>query len=229
MKKIKAVIKEVKALTEDISQFVFVLDGNLEFKPWQFVMIEIENWDEKPVKRAYSVVSYNSDTNELVLCIQNVNGIWTTWLFSLSSWDEVSLMWSFGHFVLHNDKPNIYFFATWIWMPPIKCLLEELFRIWTDKTVHLYFGLRYEKDIYYKDFLDGLVKNHSNFSYDICISREDVKWCYSGYVTKKIYEDDIDWQNSEAYYCWSVPVSKDLKQKTLELWLEKSCFYSEAF
>jgi len=45
----------------------------MDFIPGQFVMMDIDNGNEKKVKRAYSVKSYDKKNDELVLCIKNVN------------------------------------------------------------------------------------------------------------------------------------------------------------
>ena len=229
MKKINSTLEKISKFTEDVSEFVFKLEENMDFIPWQFVMIEINNWDEKPVKRAYSVVSYEKESNKLVLCIKNVDWVWTKWIFKLKKWDAVTIFWALWHFTLKNEKQTLYYFATWIWLPPIICLLRQVLAKESDKKIKLLFWLRYKNDIYYENELNDLKNKHSNFSYEICLSREKIEWFYHWYITKKILDEQVIWQNSECYYCGSVDVCKDLRTKLIELWLDQKSFYSEAF
>lgn len=219
----------ISKFTDDVSEFTFKLEWKMDLIPGQFVMMDIDNGSEKRITRAYSVKSYDGQSDELGLCIKNVNWVWTSWIFGLWLWDKVVFSWPFGHFTLRCHKDILYFFATWIWMPPIIYFLNDLFWKWTNKTVRLIFWVRCESDIYYEDYLKELSKKHTNFSYEICLSREWKKWYYHWYITKKIFEENVDWSNAEWYYCGSVPILKDLKEKLIGLWMDKKSFFKEAF
>ena len=228
MNQVTAKIIEIKKLTAEISEFVLQLSEKIEFKPGQFVMLQIPPVENKIV-RAYSVVSYNSDSWKLTLAIKFTGWTWTTWLFKRKLWDEVLLSWAFWHFFVKNEKENLNFFATGIGLPPLVCQLTDLFKNWTEKKINLFFGLRTSKDLYYTAFLEKLAKVNSNFHFHYCLSREEKDWTFNGYVTNHPELEKIDWVNSEAYYCGSVPVVKDLKEKLFWLGLEKKFFVSEAF
>ncbi len=215
--------------TNDVSEFTFRLEWKMDFIPGQFVMMDIDNGNEKKVKRAYSVKSYDKKNDELVLCIKNVNWVWTSWIFDLKLFDTVVFSWAFGHFKLRGEKNVLYFFATWIWMPPIICFLDDIFKKWISKTVRLIFWVRYESDIYYEDYFKKLSEKYSNFSYEICLSRENKKWYYNWYITKKIFEENIDWSHAEWYYCGSISIVKDLQSKLIELGMDSKSFFKEAF
>lgn len=229
MKKINSILINITKFTEDVSEFIFKLEDKIDFIPWQFLMMNINNWDIKTVKRAYSVVSYDSKNDILILCIKNINWIWTKWIFSLNIWDKVEFTWPFWHFFVKNEKNNLFFFATWIWLPPILCLLEDIFNKWVKKNIKLFFWLRNNNEIYYKNSIDKLVEKNWNFSYEICLSRENIEWFYNWYITKRIFDENIDWKDVECYYCWSVDIARDLRLKLNELWVENKYFSSEAF
>lgn len=239
MQKFSSNLVKINKFTDTISEFEFKVDKKLDFKPGQFVMMEITNWSKISPKRAYSVVSYKSETDELILCIENVNWIWTTWIFNLKEWDTVNFIWPIGNFNMKNDANEIYFFATWIWLPPIKCLIETVLshcEEWNEKAIqtplkqiNLLFWTRHRKDIYYEEWMQNLANKFPNFKYEICLSREEVSWYHHWYITNKIKEEEIDFSNSEVYYCGSIPVKDNLKSQILTQWLPENRFYCEAF
>lgn len=214
MNKVKAILSSTKNLTKTVREFTLTLSEPLNFKPWQFIMIDIP----PNIKRAYSVVSYSQNT--MILCIEYTWWIWTTYLHWLNAGAEIELSGPFWNFLFRWVEPNIYFFATWIWLPPIRCLIENATKL--GKAFHLFFGHRYLEEVYYKDFLDTI-------PHTLCLSREETANNYHGYITQIIYDHKINFQNAEVYYCGSVKVCKDLKEKCFQLWLDKKKFYSEAF
>lgn len=233
MEKIKAKILEINKQTADISEFIIKLEKEINFHPWQFIMMDIENWDEKMKKNAYSVTSYDKNSWILVLLIKFTWWIWTSWLWERKIWDDLSVYWWLGHFSVKWNKDNLIFFATWIWLPPLVCMLDDLFKnpsanFWKRKNVKLFFWTRKKEDIYYQDFLENLKEKNPNFSYEICLSREEWYW-FHWYIIHHPDLENIDFENSEVYYCWSVPVVKDLKEKLFSLGLNKKSFFSEAF
>lgn len=230
MEKINAKILKINQLTENVSEFILELKKEIPFKAGQFVMIDIENWDEKIKKNAYSVSSYDKKSWKLILLIKYTWGIWTSWLWTKKSWENLSIYWAIWHFWIKLKKENFIFFATWIWLPPFICMLENLFLQlnWENKKVQLFFWVREKKDIYYLDFLENLSKKYPNFSYEICLSREKWFW-FNWYITEHPEFKNINFEESEVYYCGSVPVSKSLKEKLFSLGLEKKLFFSEAF
>lgn len=235
MQKFSSTLIKINKFTDTISEFVFKIDSKISFIPWQFVMMEIANWAKVSPKRAYSVVSYKSEIDELTLCIDNVNWVWTAWIFNLKEWDKVNFIWPMGNFNLKNEAEQIYFFATWIWLPPIKCLVETLLNpSWKGglggfKSTTIFFWTRYKKDIYYEQWMKDLANKYPNFKYEICLSREEISWYHHWYITNKIVDEKIDFTNAEVYYCGSVPVRDDLKAKLLNQGLLDNRFFSEAF
>jgi len=213
-------------------------------------MIDIDNWDEKIKKNAYSVVSYNEKTWKLVLLIKYTWWVWTSWLWTKKSWDEITTYPPLWHFSIKWKKDNLVFFATGIGLPPFVCMLNDLFygnsyftfgplaiptsssaiptKAKMQKKITLFFWVREKEDLYYLDFLEKLKKENSNFSYEICLSREN--WHgFNWYITDHPLLNSIDFKNAEVYYCWSKIVSKSLKKKVISLGLDKKLFSSEAF
>ena len=69
--------------------------------------------------------------------------------------------------------------------------------------MHLIFGLRYIKDIFYKDYFEKLAEKYKNFTFEITLSRpEDDTWKGKvGRVTDILNKMPIDTRSTEFYIC----------------------------
>ncbi len=109
-------------------------------------------------------------------------------------------------------------------------MIEDELKKENTKKMHLLFGLRHIKNIFYKDFFQNLANQYKNFTYDIVLSRpEDDSWQgKTGRVTGILQEMDLDLENTEVYICGLKVMISDvveiLKEKGLpekQIHLEK--------
>lgn len=55
-------------------------------------------------------------------------------------------------------------------MAPIKSILQTALRIDSAREIHLYFGVRHERDVYMEPYLQELARRHPGFTYEIVLS-----------------------------------------------------------
>lgn len=142
--------------------------------------------------------------NEIKLCLKVVEGgRGSHWLESLKIDNEINFIGPSGKFTFKDKKDNILFIATGTGITPFNSMIEDELKKGNTKKMHLLFGVRYIKNIFYKNFFDDLANQYENFTYDIVLSRpEDDSWQgKTGRVTGILQEMNLNLENTEVYIC----------------------------
>ena len=209
--KFQAKILEKKNLTHDVLYFVLSAPEEFTFQAGQFVTLMMtKNNITKP--RSYSILSPPSKKGAIDLCLKYVDGGFASDIFlNAKVGDEFEARGPFGHFLFDAKEQEHWFIGTGTGMVPFYCMLAEHLSQHPGKKFHLFWGLRYKKDIFFEQELKALQKKHPNFSYLITLSQDD--HTYTGRVQRHLGEDF----SCQTFYICGL---KELVLETKEL-LEK--------
>ncbi len=231
---LKTKLVEKNKLTSDVFEFVFEIleQKDIEFKAGQFMMLQVPVEGSFPQKRAYSLANSPSLKGKMRFCIRYLdNGVASTYLKNLQIAQDASFQGPFGRFTVNeNCQKNLLFVATGTGLAPFYGIIEDLFEKKFQHKIELFFGLRYLSDLFYVDILEKFAKEHSNFSYKICISRpeSDCKY-FKGRVTDYIDFQKYTKENTEIYTCGSGAMVTEIKEKFLAQGFEKGQVHEELF
>lgn len=201
---------EKKYLTEDVLQIRLDKPQNFDFQAGQFIQV-IAPHGEKYVFRSYSLSSTAKD-NYLELCVKLYDTGIASKLFQISNpGDTISFRGPVGRFMVHSTNSNLYFIATGVGLAPIIGMIkDELENKKNKNAIHLIFGVRFEKDIFWVDRLEELQKKYPNFSYSITISRPEETWTgVRGRVTEHL---PIDTSDLHAFLCGNADMVKTVRE-----------------
>jgi len=94
----------------------------------------------------------------------------------------------------------------------------------------LYWGLRYEEDVFWKEEFDELKKLFSNFSWRLIYSKPSGSWKGDrGHVTEYVMNNEKDMENSEFYLCGNKAMVSEVSAKLLERNVPKEQIKMELF
>lgn len=160
-------------LAGEVIQFHFEIeeDIELEFIGGQYVLLKVDN-----VYRQYSISSSDAHRSGFELIVGIVpNGVASTYLAALNEGEKAHFKGPAGVFVRKNTSTPKIFLATGTGIAPIKSMISSYFdeNEQGSLTMRLFFGLRYEKDIYLREFFEDIHAKHASFAYSICLSGED--------------------------------------------------------
>jgi NAD(P)H-flavin reductase len=169
----------ISDLTHDVRVVRFDLrdPGEIMFLPGQFVSFEVQKPGLRfPVTRPYSIASPPSSRNTIDLLLNLVpGGPGSEYLFSLKSGDPVSFRGPAGTFVLREyPDRRLLFVATGTGIAPIRSMIHA--RLPSPTPVTLIWGLRSERDLYYREELADLAERFPEFSYTITLSQPSSQW-----------------------------------------------------
>lgn len=193
-------------LTDDVYELQFQLlkPEELTFTAGQFVNIKVEDGNPKIFFRSYSIMSPPSRKNTITTCIKLVpTGRATPWLTAVREETNMTMMGPFGKFIFHEaSEKNTIFIATGTGITPLRCMLEDQLEKGNTTNMHLVWGFRFEKDIFYIDELKKLHTQYPNFTYTITVSRPENEWTGTrGRVTDWLKTNLTRPTETQVYIC----------------------------
>ncbi len=220
---LSAKIVKIVDLTGDVKEFSFKIDGEIDFKAGQFMSIKIDDGVQPFCMRSYSVLKGEDGIVQIV--VKKVDGgRGTSFLFSRSVGDEVSILFPLGKFGLPSKiSDKLLFVGTGTGIAPLLAMVEELVDF--SGEVRFLFGVRYVSDFFYVDRLNKLKDVISNFDVKFVYSRESddkVDYAVLGHVTDFLGDDLSEWQ---VFVCGNGGMVQD----TVRLSKEKGCLEENVF
>jgi CDP-4-dehydro-6-deoxyglucose reductase len=221
-------IDSINRVSEDVIHLILRFPPNSDFNyiPGQYI-----NLIKGSIKRSYSIVYTCKKLNIIELYIKNyLNGEMSTFLFNTAKVNDVlRIQGPIGTFYLRKPKyNNIVFLATGTGIAPIKSFLEQMsnnFREYENISIHLFWGGRYKKDIFWYPDYPKL-----NIKYFSVLSREDKSWSGErGYVQNVALEKSIDFRFCQVYACGSMAMIDSARQILIKNGLNDKDFYSDIF
>ncbi|MFP4401660.1 MAG: FAD-dependent oxidoreductase [Candidatus Nanoarchaeia archaeon] len=238
--KTQAYLLEKRELSPTTMHFIFKCEDDFMYKAGQFINFIIDKQDStRPMRRAYSICSaYNSThPREFELCVKlEGEGEFTPLLFNSSINDSFNVMGPLGLFKLHSNTQedeiirDQVFIGAGSGIAPLRSFIRELLinQNFT-RNVTLLFGARSEEEILFKDELDKLEQEYSNFNYIITLSRPSANWDgLTGYVQDHLTEIG-NISSSQIYICGRTKMVDGVHHKLDELDIAKEQRHHEKF
>ena len=199
----------------------------LDFRPGQFLTLDLPiGQTRRDGWRSYSIAAAPDGSNQTELCIVRLpEGKGTGYLFeSASVGSDVMTKEPAGVFTLPEGplQKDIVMICTGTGVAPFRAMLQDRLEKETVKF-HLIFGCRTAEDLLYREEFEAMARSHSNFTYSVAVSREEIEATNEMRTTKSyvhpVYEAkyaDIR-TNVRFYLCgWAVMVD-EAKARLLKL------------
>ena len=225
-------VARVADYTPEIRELFIECDEPFKFRAGQFVMLHVPA-EPKALLRAYSLASDARDQNKFRLVFKFVEGgpasqfVWT-----LKGGERLDFTGPFGR-VFFKEPPTeqVIFLNTGSGVSQHVSFMATHAEAHPQTRYRLFFGIRREADIYYRDELEALRASLPDFVYDYVLSRPSDSWTGKrGYVQNHI--DDCDWNSRPTtfYLCGNGSMIKDVKRRLIdESGFDPKMIFSEAF
>ena len=154
-------------------------------------------------KRAFSIANAPHDDEYIELHVRHVpRGEFTDYVFeSMGEKAILRIQAPLGTFILREDTERpVIFMGGGTGFAPIKAMIEHAFHQGMDRPMHLYWGVRSERDLYLPDLPRQWAREHSSFSYTPVLSEPDPDWTgRNGFVHEAVLEDHPDMSGFDVY------------------------------
>ena len=225
---LKEKVIEIHHWTDKTFSFKTTRNVSFRFKNGEFAMIGLEI-DDKPLLRAYSVVSPNHEDHLEFLSIKVPNGPLTSKLQHIDINNEILInSKSTGTLVCDYLLPgrNLYLFSTGTGLAPFMSIVRDPETYEKFENVILTHTVRTIKELAYKDLLQNL--NHDDtyshvtkgkFEYFNTVTRE--KWERTGRITEwiknknlwdAVKKEKFDPELDRVMICGSEEMTYELKE-----------------
>lgn len=213
--KYKAACIEKTQLTEKVffARYQLVEPSAITFIAGQTFMLTVA----PGVFRAMSIASPPQERT-VISSIQDVapGGPGSKWMEALKVGDPVEFMAPLGRFVIDHDSPRRrVMVATGTGFAPFRSmLLDSSNGLTGQQEVCLYWGLRFEEDVYLLPELKQLGDIHPNFRYHITLSRPGTSWQgLNGHVTDHVFALEKDPAGCDYYLCGNKSMISEMEEK----------------
>ncbi len=231
-------VLEKTPLTADVYHLKLEKPVDFGYQAGQFIQW-ILNKEDKEIFRSYSLCS-TPHAPTLDLCIKIVpGGAASEEVKKLQLGDVITIQGPRGRFVQTDTEKNQFYIATGVGLAPILGIIKDELENQpsadhpkggkkTKQNIYLLFGVRSEKDVFWKNELEQLSKDFSNFNFDITLSQPDsTDWDgLSGRVTNHLEEHSAE---HKFYLCGSANMVKDVRKILLEKKVEPGDIHFEIF
>lgn len=212
----QAEVSRIRDLTHDVRELELTLREplRLAFKAGQFISFDVpKDGLPHPVVRPYSIASPPSIDDRLTLVFNLVEGgPGSRYLYGLRMGDAVRFKGPAGSFYLREDSNrHMLCVATGTGIAPLLSMIVAELERESPQPVTLFWGLRYERDLYYRDELEALASRFPRFSFVTCLSRPGPGWMGArGRVTDLVNERVTSVRDLAAYLCGNGAMIKDV-------------------
>ena len=193
--------------TDVVRRYTFHVPDSkpFKFKAGQFVMLDLPI-KSKYTNRSYSIASAPKGDNsfELVIVLKP-QGLGTTFLWeNVTVGMKMKVSKALGKFHLRTPvDTDICFICTGTGIAPLRSMLIDIYQQnIPHKNIYMVFGNRWEKDILYREEMEGLEKIHPELKFIPVLSRENPGWNgKQGYVHPVYEELFADHRPAYFYIC----------------------------
>lgn len=201
---VKATVVAIEDATHDIKRLRLKPAEPIEFSPGQYAQLQFTPEHIRP----YSMAGLCAD-GELEFHVRLVpDGRVTGYIAqALKVGDAVRVSGPLGSAYLRRKHPGpMLCVAGGTGLAPILSVLRGALAVNMRNPVHLYFGVRSERDIYGLEWLADLQKRHPGLHVHTVVASGRAPGCRTGLVTDAIRQDWPKLDGFRAYLCGAPPM-----------------------
>ncbi len=210
-------------IARDTFEFAFEKPEGFSFEPGQFLLFDVpllENTEDIQT-RAYSIASAPHE-EELLFVIKLVTGGRASRWFeqSVAPGTVVRIQGPFGAFKLPAQmRRDIAFIGTGSGIAPFRSHIAHLTHRGTKRSLDLFFGVRAEQDLFWREAFEDLAEAHPNLHLHLALDEASERWeGHRGRVQTLIPTVIEDLSARDIFICGHPDMTKELKKICLEEW-----------
>ncbi|ADZ92675.1 NAD(P)H-flavin reductase [Marinomonas mediterranea] len=231
MRDVQASVRAVEQISHNVYSATLNV-GDADFIAGQYLMIILPSGEHVP----YSIGSGPSNLPELTLYIlvSEETSLAAKVMAYLSENAVVNIKMAGGDCHIENgaldlNADNLLMIAGGTGFSQIKSFYDDLIARNYSGKVSLYWGIRTEKDVFMKEWLEETQKK-ALFDFHVVVNECSDEWAgRKGWLYEAILQDHPDLSNSAAYICGSVAMVYGTLDELEKAGLDEKRCYSDVF
>lgn len=230
VRNLPARIDSINSLCHDVMAVKLRLPGNqrLDYLAGQYIDILLRDGE----RRSFSIANAPATDPMLELHVRRVpEGRFTAQVFEeLKPGALLRFEGPLGNFYLRDSQAPAILMAGGTGFAPIKAIMEQLMLARSSRQIHLYWGVRAERDLYQRDLAQQWAKRLSNVRYTPVLSEPDQVWQgRSGWVHEAVLSDYPDLAGHEVYMSGPPPMISAAREAFVRHGLDAGDLYYDSF
>jgi ferredoxin-NAD(P)+ reductase (naphthalene dioxygenase ferredoxin-specific) len=224
---VKATVVAVEDHTHDIKRLRLKPAKPIEFSPGQYAQLQFTPDHIRP----YSMAGLCTD-GELEFHVRLVaDGRVTGYIANtLQVGDSVRVSGPLGSAYLRRKHAGpMLCVAGGTGLAPILSIIRGVIAEGMQNSIHLYFGVRSERDIYGLEWLATLQGQHPQLQVHVVVTSGQAPACRTGLVTEAIAQDWPRLDNFRAYLCGAPPMVEATSLLVRQMGVLPEQIYADAF
>ncbi|MFZ5534750.1 MAG: ferredoxin--NADP reductase [Patescibacteria group bacterium] len=228
--KIQLEVSRKEQVTEKVYFITFrlVSPSSLSFRAGQNMMLMIA----PGVNRTMSIASPPSSADHLLM-VHDVSpmGPGSQWTVGLKVGDHATIVAPTGGILSFLDTPKRkVMVATGTGIAPFHAMIVDAVEKKSTVPMMLYWGQRYEHDVYWKEEFDRIADEVPTFAWQQILSRPTPAWQgLTGHVTEHMLLQEKNLIESEFYICGNKAMTEEVKATLLDHNVPKEQIKTELF
>ncbi|MEL4896261.1 FAD-binding oxidoreductase [Crocosphaera sp. Alani8] len=232
--------------TKDVKTFRFTGTSPtlFNYKPGQFITLNL-NINDKKIKRSYSISSTPSRPHTLEITVKRVPaptdfpdappGLVSNWLHdNLKVGDEITVTGPSGKFTcVDNNATKLLFISAGSGITPMMSMSRWALDTVANRDITFVHSARSPRDIIYRQELETLAANHSNFHLALTMTRQttgDPWWGFQGRLNEVLLPAICpDFKERVIYVCGPDSFMKGVKKLVEGLGFPMENYNQESF
>jgi NAD(P)H-flavin reductase len=208
---------EKRLIATDVYQLRFTKPDGWTYKAGQFLLLDAplvhDANDIQP--RAYSLASL-PDEDDLLFVIKLKDGGRVRQKIDVGY--VMTMKGPFGFFFTKENDHQKIFIGTGTGIAPFRPQILSLLHNGDTAPIHMYFGVRNEEDLFWKDEMLSLSSQYSNLSIHCCLSGENADPQYlHGRVQQFFPQSITNSLTTDIYICGNPVMVKDIKKLCIDV------------
>ena len=224
---IKTTVVAIEDQTHDIKRIRLKPAKPIEFSPGQYAQLQFTPAHIRP----YSMAGLCEDA-ELEFHVRLVaEGRVTRYIANtLKVGDSVRVSGPLGSaYLRRKHEGSMLCVAGGTGLAPILSIIRGVIAAGMQNSIHLYFGVRSERDIYGREWLAELQRHHPQLHVHIVVTSGQAHGCRNGLVTEAIAEDWSSLEGFRAYLCGAPPMVEATTLLVRQMGVLPEQIYADAF
>ena len=226
--KISATVVSNRSITEHVFELYLQPDEELQYKPGQWVSIQIPVEGKRPAKRAYSMITPMRPDGVIHLIFDLVpDGLGSSYLSKLEPGERVEIINLMGNFILGDERPEAFiFFARYTGVVPVFALLKQLELEGYDGSILLVYSSPCEAEVFYREELSRLELKQLKIE-PILLDQETAELPEAEWMDRCLNKPPAE--KTQIYICGVGEVVKPLRKQVLDFEWPRTQMKAERF
>lgn len=182
------------------------------------------------VNRSYSIASAPAESNMIELHIRKVeNGKFSHVVFNEFKPNQLLRMQGpIGSFFIRNNDKPLVFLAGGTGFAPVKAMVESLMQQNDKRSIHIYWGVKTQNDIY-SNLPTEWAEKYPHIKSHIIVSDDELWKGRNGFAHQAVLDDFDKLDGFVVYACGAPAMINIARQTFIEKGLDEHSFIADAF